>query len=144
MATDLRLITYLCLSIVGFVPRPTRLDFDQSSDGHPSVLETDLHHDKRPSYVPTPPERTTRYTKNNNHQDHHVTKVPVSFGFCAYDGSIEIEWYLFSRNLNHGTLVRNRAYNMIRWANTRLQQRIEFLSRHILHQGNSPILLQTL
>merc|ERR1719471_991097 len=63
-------------NFAGFVPRPTRLDFDQSSDGHPSVLETDLHHDKRPSYVPTPPERTTRYTKNNNHGDHHVAKVP--------------------------------------------------------------------
>jgi len=61
-------------NFAGFVPRPTRLDFDQSSDGHPSVLE-DLH-DKRASYVPTPPERGERRYKNNNHQDHHVTKVP--------------------------------------------------------------------
>ena len=58
-------------SILGFVPRPTRLVFDQPSEG-----QADLP-DKRT--VPTPPERGERRYKNNNHQDHHhgVTKVPV-------------------------------------------------------------------
>ena len=58
-------------SILGFVPRPTRLVFDQPSEGQPDLP------DKRT--VPTPPERGERRYKNNNHQDHHhgVTKVPV-------------------------------------------------------------------
>merc|ERR1719228_3067217 len=61
-------------NFAGLVPRPTRLDFDQTSDGHPSVVE-ELS-DKRASYVPTPPERGDRRYRNNNHQDQHVTKVP--------------------------------------------------------------------
>ena len=65
-------------SILGFVPRPTRLDFDQSSsEGHHSVYD-ELQEKQRPLSVPTPPERGERRYKNNNHQDHHhVTKVPV-------------------------------------------------------------------
>ena len=60
-------------SILGFVPRPTRLVFDQPSEGQQELQ------DKRPHSVPTPPERGERRYKNNNHQDHHhgVTKVPV-------------------------------------------------------------------
>jgi len=63
--------------VYGFVPRPTRLDFDQSSsEGHHSVYD-ELQEKQRPLSVPTPPERGERRYKNNNHQDHHhVTKVP--------------------------------------------------------------------
>ena len=61
----------------GFVPRPQRLDFDQTNDGHQSVSGDDLQ--ERSSYAPTPPDRERRY-KNNNHQEHHhhhvVSKVP--------------------------------------------------------------------
>ena len=109
-------INNLIDTIAGFVPRPTRLDFDQSSDGHPSVLE-DLH-DKRASYVPTPPERGERRYKNNNHQDHHVTKVPVS---CRDSRAAPSDWetffishcliyfYCCSRNSSRGTLARSPA-----------------------------------
>merc|ERR1719187_3232744 len=64
-------------SFAGFVPRPTRLDFDQSSsEGHQSAYE-ELQEKQRPLSVPTPPERGERRYKNNNHQEHHhVTKVP--------------------------------------------------------------------
>ena len=76
---------------LGFVPRPTRLDFDQSSsEGHPSAYE-ELQDKQRPLSVPTPPERGERRYKNNNHQDHHhVTKVPVGFTLhtITYSGEI--------------------------------------------------------
>jgi len=64
-------------SFAGFVPRPTRLDFDQSSsEGHQSAYE-ELQDKQRPLSVPTPPERGERRYKNNNHQEHHhVSKVP--------------------------------------------------------------------
>ena len=60
-------------SILGFVPRPTRLVFDSPSEGQQE------QQDPRPHTGPTPPERGERRYKNNNHQDHHhgVTKVPV-------------------------------------------------------------------
>ena len=59
------------------MPRPTRLDFDQSSsEGHQSAYE-ELQDKQRPLSVPTPPERGERRYKNNNHQEHHhVSKVP--------------------------------------------------------------------
>jgi len=60
--------------MAGFVPRPTRLDFD--SDGQSSVLEELPVSEKRPLSVPTPPDR--RYSKNHellHHQD-NVSKVP--------------------------------------------------------------------
>lgn len=58
---------------LGFVPRPTRLDFDQSSDGQSSVVEElPALQEKRPLSVPTPPERSDRrYAKNNEHHHHH-------------------------------------------------------------------------
>jgi len=63
--------------MAGFVPRPTRLDFDQSSDGQSSVLEELPVSEKRPLSVPTPPERAERrYSKNNEHHQENVSKVP--------------------------------------------------------------------
>ena len=55
------------------MPRPTRLDFDQSSDGQSSVVEElPALQEKRPLSVPTPPERSDRrYAKNNEHHHHH-------------------------------------------------------------------------
>jgi len=61
--------------LAGFVPRPTRLDFDQSSDGQSSVLEELPVSEKRPLSVPTPPERSERRYSKNEHQE-IVTKVP--------------------------------------------------------------------
>jgi len=63
--------------MAGFVPRPTRLDFD--SDGQSSVLEDLPVSEKRPLSVPTPPDRgDRRYSKNHDihHQQEHVSKVP--------------------------------------------------------------------
>jgi len=63
--------------VYGFVPRPTRLDFD--SDGQSSVLEDLPVSEKRPLSVPTPPDRgDRRYSKNHDihHQQEHVSKVP--------------------------------------------------------------------
>jgi len=64
-------------SVAGFVPRPTRLDFDQSSDGQSSVLEDLPISEKRPLSVPTPPERSDRrHSKNNDLHQEIVSKVP--------------------------------------------------------------------
>ena len=71
----------------GFVPRPTRLDFD--SDGQSSVLEDLPVSEKRPLSVPTPPDRgDRRYSKNHDihHQQEHVSKVPVRLIAQAYPG----------------------------------------------------------
>lgn len=66
----------------GFVPRPTRLDFDQSNDG--VVMDPDLREvlDKRPHSAPTPPERAERPTKQISQDSHQAvtfnnsSKVP--------------------------------------------------------------------
>jgi len=75
--------------VYGFVPRPTRLDFDAaSSDGgqssvtdeppHPAHHQLSQASEKRPLSVPTPPERAER--RSSKGLDHHVTenqsKVP--------------------------------------------------------------------
>jgi len=75
--------------VYGFVPRPTRLDFDAtSSDGgqssvtdeptHPTHHQLSQASEKRPLSVPTPPERAERRASKG--MDHHVndnqSKVP--------------------------------------------------------------------
>lgn len=75
--------------VYGFVPRPTRLDFDAASSdgGHSSVTDeiptsqvsvTHQASEKRPLSVPTPPERSERRSSksHDNHNEINNSKVP--------------------------------------------------------------------
>ena len=56
---------WLCV-FTGFVPRPTRLDFDQTSDGQSSGVEDLLPPVSEKRQAPPPPERPKQHDINLN------------------------------------------------------------------------------
>ncbi len=69
---------------VGFVPRPTRLDFEGGSDGQNSESGAEVQPRSEKRQAPPPPDKRPEkpYPDATNRSD-NVTKVPVRLTLCA-------------------------------------------------------------